>query len=272
VARRGKGAAGSASARQPAAEPVAVLGALPAGLRDELVRALNQIIRNYRENRWEPAELNGGKLCEVTYSILRGYVDGNMPASASKPKDMVTACRAFENAPTSFPRSVRILIPRTLMALYEIRNNRGVGHVGGDVDPNHMDAVMVLGMSKWVVAELIRIFHQVDTATATAAVDSLIEREMPVIWSVDGKKRVLDTGLGRKDKTLLLLYSESEPVSEADLVSWLETPSAAAYRRDILRPAHEARLIEYDGDVKTAQLSPRGIRYVEDKLSLTLLS
>ena len=78
MARRGKGAVGSASARQPAAEPVAVLGALPAGLRDELVRALNQIVRNYRENRWEPAELNGGKLCEVTYSILRGYVDGNM--------------------------------------------------------------------------------------------------------------------------------------------------------------------------------------------------
>ena len=42
-----------------------------------------------------------------------------------------------------------------IVALYEIRNDRGVGHTGGDVDPNHMDASMVLAGAKWLVAELV---------------------------------------------------------------------------------------------------------------------
>src|SRR4029079_6642275 len=110
--------------------------------------------------RWEPSELNGGKLCEVAYSILKGYVDGRMPPRPKKPRNMVDACRALEAADDSvFPRSVRIQIPRMLIALYEIRNNRGVGHVGGDVNPNEMDSRVVLETSKWIMAELVRLFH-----------------------------------------------------------------------------------------------------------------
>lgn len=134
-----------------------VFDALPATLRDELLHAFNEIVKNYREHRWEPAELNGGKLCEIVYSILKGHVDSKYPARAKKPGNMVDACKKLETDtnPATVPRSIRIQIPRMLIALYEIRNNRNVGHVGGDVDPNHMDAVCVLQMSKWIVAELV---------------------------------------------------------------------------------------------------------------------
>ena len=134
---------------------------------------------------------------------------------------MVSACRALEQAPNVVPRSVRIQIPRTLMVLYEVRNNRGVGHVGGDVDPSHMDAVVVLYMSKWVMAELVRIFHGVDTETASVAVEALVDREIPAIWEVNGKKRVLRPRLTMKQKTLLLLYSHPSPVDEDVLVDWV---------------------------------------------------
>ncbi|MBB3083292.1 hypothetical protein [Geodermatophilus sabuli] len=46
-----------------------------------------------------------------------------------------------------------------MIGLYDIRNNRGVGHAGADVDPNHMDATVVLYQSKWLVAELVRLLH-----------------------------------------------------------------------------------------------------------------
>ena len=99
------------------------------------------------------------------------------------------------------------------MALYEVRNNRGVGHVGGDVDPNHMDATLVVASAKWVVAELVRLFHAVDTKTATEIVEALITREVPAVWEVNGKRRVLTGGLTMKQKALLLLYSEAGPVN-----------------------------------------------------------
>jgi hypothetical protein len=244
-----------------------LLANLPARLRTELVQALNKITTNFRERRWEPAELNGGKLCEVVYSIVRGHADGVMPGRPSKPANMVDACKQLERE-QGLPRSLRIQVPRMLVALYEIRNNRGVGHAGGDVDPNHMDSVAVLYMSKWMVAELIRVFHNVSTVEATEAVDLLVERELPTVWSVDGKKRVLAEKLSQRDKTLLLLYSEPGVVREADLRTWVEAANASAYRRDVLRKAHSERLLEYDEANRTVRLSPKGARYAEEHLPL----
>lgn len=247
--------------------PEEALGLLPDGLRDELLTAFNSIVENFLHGRWEPSELNGGKLCEVIYTILRGHVDGAFPSRASKPPNMVDACRQLEQA-TDSPRSVRIQIPRLLIGLYEIRNNRGVGHVGGDVDPNHMDAVMVMESSKWLVAELVRIFHDIDTQTATKVVDALVDRTIPIIWEVDGKRRVLDPNLSQRDQTLLLLYTSTSAEDELDLVKWVEPGDPYSYRRDVLCRLHDEKLIEYDGDSKTAELSPAGAHYVEQNLPL----
>jgi len=248
-----------------------VLAGIPAGLRDPLLEAFHSIVRNFREGRWEPAELNGGKLSEIVYTILRGYVDGAFATSPSKPSNMVQACQAFEQADRNrFSRSVRIQIPRMLMALYEVRNNRGVGHVGGDVNPNHMDSVVVLYMAKWIMAELVRIFHNVTTTTATQIVDALVDRTIPIIWEVGQNRRVLNPKLSMKDRTLALLYGCAGPVSEAELYRWVEHSNSAVFRRDILVKAHKAKLIEYDRQSKLIHISPTGMQYVEKMIPLEI--
>lgn len=242
-----------------------LLAGLPTTLRAELLAAYSEILRNYREGRWEPAELNGGKLCEIVYTILKGHVDGKFQTRATKPGNMADACRALEQA-TNHPRSVRIQIPRILVALYEVRNNRGVGHVGGDVDPNHMDAACVLEMSKWVMSELVRVFHGVATEEAAWAVDSLVERTLPIVWKVGHNLRVLDYKKSMTDKVLLLLYHSRGPVRENDLFRWVEHANASAFRRDVVRAAHKVKLLEYDETGKTVEISPRGIERVEESL------
>ena len=254
----------SASALTP------LFGHIPDGLRAPLFVAFNSIVRNFRERRWEPAELNGGKLCEVIYSILRGYIDGAFPSKPSKPRNMVDACRALEASGGRFPRSLTIQLPRMLIALYEVRNNRGVGHVGGDVDPNHMDAVVVVSIAKWLVAELIRVFHDVDTGAATAAVETITDRTIPLIWSVGGNHRVLNPALKMKDKMLALLYTFNGPVQEADLTRWVEHSNPSVFRQRILQPAHADKLLEYDSQARTVQISPLGAKYVEDNIRLEL--
>jgi hypothetical protein len=249
----------------------AVLASLPPGLRNALIGALEEMVRNYRAGRWEPSELNGGKLCEVVYTILRGHADGSFPAKPRKPNNMIDACRQLEQADSQLPRSVRIQIPRMLIALYEVRNNRGVGHVGGDVDPNAMDASVVLAIAKWIVAELVRLFHAVDMTAASAVVEALVSREMPIIWEVGNKKRVLAAKLTMRQKTLLLLYSHTGAVSEQDLRTWVEHSNGSVFRRDVLRPAHKEKLLEYDEATRTVELSPLGARFVEAKLPLSLV-
>ena len=213
--------------------------------------------------------MNGGKLCEVVYTILRGYADGQYPTQLAKPKSMLDACKALEHA-SNCPRSVRIQIPRMLIALYEIRNNRGVGHAGGDVSPNAMDAAVVVSIAKWIMAELVRLFHKVSLDEAQRVVETLTERSIPIVWEVGNTLRVLDTSLTMRDKMLLLLYRASGPVEEAQLVRWVEHSNPSVFRRDVIMKAHQARLVEYDRSQRTIQISPVGISHVESRLALEI--
>jgi hypothetical protein len=251
-------------------EPTRVFAAFPLELRGELLRSYEQIVSNYIERRWEPSELNGGKFCEVVYSIIHGAIGGSFPARANKPADMVAACRTLEKNPPSAARvgdrSLRILIPRTLLALYEIRNNRGVGHIGGDVNANHMDAEAVLSMASWTMAELVRIFHGVSTAEAQEIVDALVERRSPTIWEVEGVKRVLSPSHPVKDQVLLLLHHTAGWVSTVDLFKWVEYSNSSMFRSHVLQPLHKSRLIEHDTIRGRARISPSGSLRVETEL------
>jgi hypothetical protein len=247
-----------------------VFAGLPAALRDELLAHYQKIMSNYLELRWEPSELNGGKFCEVVYSIVDGALKGSFPASASKPADMVAACRALEKVP-SVPgrvgdRSLRVLIPRELPGLYEIRNNRGIGHVGGDVDANHMDAEYVQAKASWIMAELVRIFHGTTTREAQETVDALVERKTPAIWEVEDVKRVLDPEMSKSDQVLMLLHHSTGWVSARDLLRWVEYSNASVFRGSLLAKLHRDRLIEFDIAGDRARISPQGARGVEEKL------
>jgi hypothetical protein len=116
------------------------------------------------------------------------------------------------------------------------------------------------------VAELVRIVHQSPVDEASALVDTLVEREVPLVWKVGAKRRVLVPEMKTMDKTLLLLHGCTAPVGEEELRHWVEHKDASVYRRDILRKAHTRKLIEYDPAAKTAVLSPKGVDYVEKTL------
>jgi len=238
---------------------------IPATLQSALLTAYSEIQRNYRERRWEPAELNGGKMCEVVYTILKGHADGSYPATVQKPRNLLQACQELERHPNStLSRSFRIQIPRLLIALYEMRNNRNVGHIGGDIDPNHMDATLVLHISRWLMAELIRHFHSVDLETASKVVDDLCDRILPLVWEINGKRRVLRDDLTAEQESLIVLYSASHrrmPVDE--LLDSVEYKNATRFRNELLGRLHKKRFVEFDKDRDSVVLSPTGIAFVE---------
>jgi hypothetical protein len=241
-------------------------------LRNPLLETYREIASNFLEHRWGPSELEGGRFSEVVYTILDGGVKGTFAAAPSKPRDLRGACYALESSsPTGKPgdRSLRILIPRMLPPLYEIRNNRNVGHVGGDVDPNQMDAIAVYSIASWVMGELVRVFHNVAIKEAQEAVDALAERKMPLIWEPGTVKRVLDTGLTAGNQTLVLLYQSLAWVPESELVASVEYSNATGYRSKVLVKLHKARLIEYDKAGQRARISPKGSDHVEKAILST---
>ncbi len=217
------------------------------------------------ERRWSPAELSGGRLCEIVFTILDGHAKGGYAASPSKPSNFVAACRALETN-THVPRSFQILIPRLLPALYEIRNNRGVGHVGGDVDPNHMDANAVLSMSSWIVAELVRVFHGLSADDAQSAVDAIAERRTPLVWTDGDVRRILDADLPLKSQILILTATSLSRVQVADLLRWTEYKDKGYFMR-LLRQMHKQRLLNLTEEETVAQVLPPGAAEVEGILA-----
>ncbi|MBZ5594988.1 MAG: hypothetical protein LAP39_22325 [Acidobacteriia bacterium] len=134
------------------------------------------------------------------------------------------------------------------------------------MNPNQMDAVAVLSMANWVMAELVRVFHGVSTDEAQAVVDTLAERRIPLVWQGGAMKRVLDPELPLKDQLLLLIASSPLNVATTDLFEWsgCENKPKKPYCLRLLRSMHAERLVELSSDEKTVQILPPGSRCVEE--------
>jgi len=247
-----------------------LLTAIPEGLRTPLLQSYQAIVANYIEHRWEPSELNGAKFCEAVYCIIEGSINGKFADAVSKgPRDMVAACRSLENKGRILigDNSLRILIPKMLLPLLEIRNHRNVGHVGGDVDPNFMDATAVYAMSSWILAELIRVWHDVSPEEAQSVVNILVERKHSLVWAATGgTTRVLDPNMSPEDQTLLLLHGKASWTAENDLFKSVEYSSAGNFRNRVLQPLHDMRLLEYDKALKRVHITPNGVQQVEERI------
>jgi hypothetical protein len=248
--------------------PDQALSSLPSGLRDVLLAEFRSIVDNFMEGRWGAAELSGGRFCEVVYTILDGYAQGAYPPSPTKPSNFVQACRQLESY-GSVPRSFQILIPRLLPALYEIRNNRNVGHVGGDVSPDLMDCSAVVAIASWILAEVIRVLHGAATQDAQRLVDNLAERRTRLVWKSGELRRVLDPSLPLKDQILVLVASCNSTVNADQLFEWTGYGNRGYFER-LLRRLHSERLIEYHLASHEVELLPPGSDYVASLLGQSL--
>ncbi len=239
------------------------LKAISKNFRTRIIKHYIELKSAFAEGQYDACGVRAGKFCETMVRFLQEYLTGKSTPFGQKISNLGDECSKLERVPAaSFPESLRIMIPRALSFLYTLRNKRGIAHVGGDIDANEIDAVVCLRIADWCLCELIRIFHALSLEEAQALLDAIAARQIPQIWSVVGKKRVLDSSLGYKDQTLLLLYSEKDSgipnagIPVEDLFEWTEHPRQSDYRRDVLRPLHSQRQIEYDQDTEVAIISP----------------
>ena len=182
---------------------------LPSELVDALLVSYDEIKQNYFLERHGPSELNGGKFCEACVRIIQHETDnGNYIPIGTSVRNMIGVLRDFERIPTNqATESYRIHIPRVLITMYNIRNKRGVGHLGGDVNPNFADSTLLATCADWVMAELFRIYYQCTLDEAQSIVDSLVQRKLVLVYDIEDVKRVLLSTMSHKNQTLVLLAS-----------------------------------------------------------------
>jgi len=212
--------------------------------------------------------LRAGRFCETLLRWLQNELTGNYIPFGTKINNFKDECDRLERTPKAAGHeSVRILIPRALNFLYTLRNKRGIGHEGGDVNANEIDAATAVRIADWCICELIRLKYTISLEEAQAICDSISERKLPQVWEVFGKKRVLVPGLSYAQQTLLLLYSNpNTAVPVEDLFAWTEYSNFSYYKRDVIMRLHKSRMIEFDEDTQMAVILPPGIAKVENGL------
>ncbi len=243
------------------------LANIPSKFRKKLIDTYLEIKRNQAESRFDSTGISGGKFCEVMIRLLQHEVFGNSTPFGQQIQNMADECRKLVTSSKSASiESIRIILPRAVVFLYTLRNKRGIGHVGGDIDANKIDAMTIARNADWIVCELIRIFHKLSLEEAQDIVDGISFRNLPIVWEIAGKKRVLREGLSAKQQVLLLLYSEPNlAILSEDLCSWVEY-APSMFRPRVLSGLHKERLIEHDPESEVVYLSPKGAALVEDKL------
>jgi hypothetical protein len=255
----------STSTNAPELSLNVALGPIPETLRKRLIERHTSLKHAYVNGQFDACGLRAGRVCEIILRVLQHQLTGAYTPLGAKLGPFDRECAALERQPiASGPESLRVIMPRAINFLYTLRNKRGFGHEGGDVDANEIDAATAVRVADWCVAELIRALNAVSLEDAQALLDALATRELPQVWSVGGVKRVLAEGLSYREQTLMLLYSDPDiAVPTEDLCSWLDHPRISDYRKAVLRPLHRARLIEYDHQNEVVALSPLGAAEVD---------
>lgn len=240
---------------------------LPKKLVAKLIHHYTALKSNFIQGRLEPGELNGAKFAEVIFRIIQYVTDSNhqyTPLNQSLPS-VDTLVSQFQNLPNSFDDSLRLHIPRQLKAIYGIRNKRGVGHTG-EMNANLMDATLLMAVCDWVMAELIRLYHDCSANEAQNIIDRLVKRSIPVIYDKGGIKTLLKQ-MPYEEATLLFLHHEGEKdISVGDLCKWVAHPNVTNFRTRILRKLHEDKKLYLDEKAKACRILPPGLQYVEDSI------
>lgn len=245
------------------------LAGVSSAIREKLISAYVDLKRNLSESRSDVAGISAGKLCEAGIRHLQDRAFGSHTPFGTKIPNFADECRKIISSSTTgnISDSEKLIIPRALVFLYTMRNTRGIGHIGGDVDSNTVDASVIGSVADWILCELIRVHHGMSLEEAQDLVDGLAIRRLPDIWEVGGKKRVLRDGLQARDQALLLLYSARESaVLTEDLIEWLEYSNPRVFKSNVLSKLHAARMIEWDKETESVTLSPKGVRDVESRL------
>jgi len=217
---------------------------------------------------WDSIGLSASKFTESTLRVLQNELTSTHIPFGHHIPNFPEECRKLIQLPTSAGyESLRIIIPRALVFLYTLRGKRGIGHVGGDVEANEIDAAVIVKVLDWVICEFIRIYHKLSLEDAQNIVNSISTRTIPEIWEIAGKKRILRTELTFQEKVLLLAYTNiQDGVFIEDLFSWTEYSNLTLFQKKVLQPLHDKRLIEFDRELRIVYLSPLGIKQVEEKL------
>ncbi|MGN1305062.1 MAG: hypothetical protein ACI4YB_08510 [Oscillospiraceae bacterium] len=231
----------------------------PPELVNSMLTSYEKALAEYKKEHWQYFGNEVGQFVEVARRIIEYQLDGKYTPLANKLANFnEKVLTAWENYDSKHSEVMRIVIPRCLYSMYCLRNKRGMIHKS-HIDPNKMDATLLLSNTKWVLAELFRQASTKSFEETEEIINSIICKETSTVWDTGNCLRILNTQMPCKDKILCLLYMR-DGMTDTELQTSIEYKNNTNFKK-ILRSLHNDKLIEYEKP--RCILSPVGINRAE---------
>lgn len=222
---------------------------LDAKLVRELLDAHAESKRNFYLGGMRLSAVEGGRFCEAAFRLLEYITKSGSFTPLGTQLDtekLINQLRSLGSAHAN--DSIRLHIPRSLRLVYDIRNKRDAAHLADGIDPNLQDATLVVGVIDWVLAEFIRMYHNIDANKASKIVNGIVKRVAPVVQDFNGFLKVLNPKLLANEHCLVLLYQRGEDgATEQELSHWVRPKMRANLRRTLGDLVHKKDLAHFDG-------------------------
>jgi hypothetical protein len=159
----------------------------------------------YLEEDWDGVALKAGKFVEAITKALMLFCEISLPENIRHFK-AGSELRKLEQRP-GYPDTIRIVIPKACIFIYEIVNNRGGRHDAGEIDANGIDAKVIVPQIQWILAELVR-FCSVgrDINAAAKLIDGITNRVYSMFEKIGNRTYVNAAEAGAPMVAILLAY------------------------------------------------------------------
>jgi hypothetical protein len=225
----------------------------------------------FQQAAWEQAIAKNGQFVEAILKALYLHVGQTLPPARKFKAGTVMDFLEHQTPAASFDDTIRITIPRACRFAYDIASNRGARHDPAEIDPNLMDARVVVATAAWVLAESVRYAQKgaLDPTTVRELVDGLTQRQYPFIEDVDGRVYFHVIGASAPDVAVLSLWRKSPGrLTKAELMAAV-TRHRFSKASAAMAVSRIARLVDEDDQGRLRLLQP-GFKRAEQLIGAEL--
>lgn len=240
------------------------LTSVPAEIRDLLVADFYAMVTHGRRGDWIDVGTRGGRFAETVVDLLLYRREGKLTKRSRSFRAECDGLMGSDSGPTA-SRFVKTILPRALCIIYEIRNNGNMAHACPAVDSNRSDGAMVLGLAKWIMAEIVQLCGEgVSADDAQQLINNITRAEFPLVWvSSSGRFRVVDPAMGQREQILLFLRHNGRTGVPAAAEALDMAPASV---HDFALELDRDCWLDFDRRTNTLELMEAGQRHIERQL------
>ena len=180
---------------------------LDESLAKSMLSAFVEQEQRFLAGDFKPSTLDGGHFCEAVARLVYSIDSGTLASKKSVDECLKRIDDTRPDVAHQFPQiDAARQIGRVIRSIYKVRSSRGAVHLSPDYTANELDSRLVLDNSRWILAEMLRIFWpQAKAEDLALTVAELVEFESPLIAVYDQLPFVLRTDLSAAEEILLVL-------------------------------------------------------------------